>query len=91
MDHDVLMYFFSNLPVKAMGMYQHIFSQTHWVKAMGGCMAGLPGWPGVVVQHVMSSASYSNLLKSEVWKCGGFLELASACVLCQPSITSRVF
>ena len=39
----------------------------------------------------MSSASYSNLWKLEVQKCGGFLELASACVLCLPSIMSRVF
>ena len=39
----------------------------------------------------MSSTSYSNFQKSEVWKCRGFLELASAHVLHLPSIVSRVF
>ena len=40
---------------------------------------------------VTSSTSYLNLWKSEVQKCGGFLELASAHALCLPSIASRVF
>ena len=40
---------------------------------------------------VTSSTSYLNLQKLEVQKCGGFLELASACALWLPSIASRVF
>ena len=41
---------------------------------------------------VTSSASYVlDFGRLEVQKCGGFVELASACVLYLPSITSRVF
>ena len=39
----------------------------------------------------MSSPSYLIFRRLEVWKCGRFLELASAHALCLPSIASRVF